>query len=92
MHVLATHFLSASMHLASRLPAKPPINLEGPTKLAIHWGWLKITEANLVMFLLVVVVFLVGIFVPYRGNKKALAAAMAQQGTPSAKQSEAGAA
>ena len=81
MHVLATHLVDASMHVAARFPATPPINLESPTKLWIHIGWFKVTAANTVMFALVLLVFLFGILVPYRGNKKALAAAKAETGS-----------
>lgn len=78
MHVLATHLLGASMHVAGRSPATPPINLEGPTQIGIHIGWFMLTAANLVMICLLVLVFLFGIFVPYRGNKKIMARAKAE--------------
>jgi uncharacterized membrane protein len=75
MHVLATHLFDASMHVASRVPATPPINLEGPTKVGLHIGWFMLTAANLTMILLLIAVFLFGIFVPFRGNKKVMAKA-----------------
>jgi hypothetical protein len=66
------------MHVANAVPATPPINLEGPTHVWISFGWFKVTAANTVMFALVLLVFLFGIFVPFRGNKKVIAAAKAQ--------------
>jgi hypothetical protein len=78
MHVLATHLLNVSMHVAAARPATPPINLENPTHIWISIGWFKVTAANTVMFALVLLVFLFGIFVPYRGNKKVMAAAKAE--------------
>jgi hypothetical protein len=78
MHVLATHLLNVSMHVAAARPATPPINLESPTHIWISIGWFKVTAANTVMFALVLLVFLFGIFVPYRGNKKIIAAAKAE--------------
>jgi heme/copper-type cytochrome/quinol oxidase subunit 2 len=91
MHVLATHLLDASMHVAGAVPATPPINLESPTKIAIEWGWFKVTAANLVMFALVVLVFLFGILVPYRGNKKIIAAAKGEASKPAVTGTDSGA-
>jgi len=78
MHVLATHLFDVSMHVAAARPATPPINLENPTHIWISIGWFKVTAANTVMFALVLLVFLFGIFVPFRGNKKVIAAAKAE--------------
>jgi hypothetical protein len=96
MHVLAAHLSGASMHVAERSPATPPINLEGPTQVGIHIGWFMLTTANLVMICLIILVFLFGIFVPYRGNKKIMARAKAEAAgestTTSSPDSQAGAA
>jgi hypothetical protein len=84
MHVLATHLFDVSMHVAAARPATPPINLENPTHIWISFGWFKVTAANTVMFALVLLIFLFGIFVPYRGNKKIIAAAKAEAAGTSA--------
>ena len=75
MHVLATHLFDVSMHVAAARPATPPINLESPTHIWISIGWFKVTAANTVMYGLVLLVFLLGIFIPFRGNKKVMAKA-----------------
>jgi len=41
----------------------PIIDLNTPTELLFQWGWLLVTKANAVVFLLLVVVFLVGALV-----------------------------
>jgi hypothetical protein len=41
----------------------PIIDLNTPTDLAFQWGWLLATVANAIVFLLLVAVFVLGIFV-----------------------------
>lgn len=41
----------------------PIIDLNTPTDLAFQWGWLLATVANAIVFLLVVGVFVLGMFV-----------------------------
>jgi hypothetical protein len=41
----------------------PIIDLNAPTDLAFRWGWLLATVANAIVFLLVVGVFVLGMFV-----------------------------
>jgi hypothetical protein len=41
----------------------PVIDLNVPTDLAFQWGWLLATLANAMVFLLVVAVFVLGMFV-----------------------------
>jgi hypothetical protein len=41
----------------------PIIDLNTPTDLAFQWGWLLATVANAIVFLLVVAVFVLGMFV-----------------------------
>ena len=41
----------------------PIIDLNAPTDLAFQWGWLLATVANAIVFLLVVAVFVLGMFV-----------------------------
>jgi hypothetical protein len=47
------------------------IDLNTPTQLFLEWGWLLVTRANGVMFLLLLVVFVLGITVKVpEGRKK----------------------
>jgi len=50
----------------------PIVDLNGPTKLAFHLGWLLSTLANFLVIVLVVLVFLVGVTVRVPGVKRAL--------------------
>jgi hypothetical protein len=45
------------------------IDLDTPTKLAFEWGWLLATQANFLVFLLIPLVFVVGITVRLPGAK-----------------------
>jgi hypothetical protein len=56
MHPLGTEFA----HLTGSL-----INLNGPGRY-IHWGFIQMSLANLVVIALMVVVFLAAILIPYR--------------------------
>ncbi len=47
----------------------PVIDLNTPTQLFFEWGWLLVTRANALVFLLLVVVFLVGAFVSLPGER-----------------------
>lgn len=59
------------------------VDLNGPTGLLLQWGWLLFTHANGLMYLLIVVVFVLGVFVRLPGNRrKAPRRDDAQGGTP----------
>jgi hypothetical protein len=45
------------------------IDLDTPTRLAFEWGWLLVTRGNLVVFVLLVVVFVLGVTVRLPGAK-----------------------
>ena len=51
----------------------PLINLDNPTHLAIQLGWYLLTWANLVIYILLLAVFIVGITVRLPGSKRELA-------------------
>ena len=55
----------------------PPIDLLGPTYLAIHWGWLLVTLGNFTVYVLLAVVFVIGATVRLPGARKDLARAKA---------------
>ena len=50
----------------------PVIDLTNPTQLLFQWGWLLVTRANAVMFLLVVLVLVLGaaVSLPERGGRR----------------------
>lgn len=48
----------------------PFFDLAGPTGLVYQWGWLLLTRANGVVYLLLFLVFLLGIFVPLPRSKE----------------------
>ena len=56
----------------------PLINLLSPTHVAIHWGWLLVPLANLIVYLLILGVFVVGATVRLPGARKDLARARAE--------------
>ena len=41
----------------------PFVTLNTPTELLLQWGWFLVTRANALMYILIVVVFLLGMFV-----------------------------
>lgn len=55
--------------LAKSWPGKggcvvPFIDLDNPTRLVFEWGWLLATRANFAVFVLLAVVFVLGMIVP----------------------------
>jgi hypothetical protein len=50
----------------------PLVNLDTPTQVALHWGWLLVTRANAVVAVLVVVVFVLGATVRVPGAQRHL--------------------
>lgn len=42
----------------------PFIDLDNPTRLVFEWGWLLATRANFAVFVLLAVVFVLGMIVP----------------------------
>ena len=48
----------------------PVFDLASPTLLIFEWGWFLMTRANFVMYLMLLVVFVVGITVPLPRGKK----------------------
>ncbi len=55
------------------LAFSPLIHLLSPTKLAFEFGWFLMTLANFVVCLLLIAVFLVGIFVRLPGTRRTIA-------------------
>lgn len=49
--------------------AVPIFDLANPTKLMFEWGWFLMTRANFVVYLLLLIVFIVGITVPLPRGK-----------------------
>lgn len=47
----------------------PIFDLANPTKLVFEWGWFLMTRANFVVYLLLAIVFIVGIAVPLPRGK-----------------------
>jgi hypothetical protein len=56
------------------------IDLDTPTKLAFEWGWLLATRANLLVFLLIPLVFVLGVTVRLPGAKADIEQAAARLG------------
>lgn len=56
----------------------PIIDLNTPTQLMFEWGWMLVTRANFVVYVLVIAVFLLGAFVRLPRAKRDLAAAERQ--------------
>lgn len=50
--------------------AFPLVNLNTATHLAIHWGWFSVTLGNLVAYVAVVAVLVLGMFVRTRGGRR----------------------
>lgn len=48
----------------------PVFDLANPTQLMVEWGWFLMTRANFVVYLLLLVVFVIGITVPLPRGKK----------------------
>ena len=57
----------------------PIVDLNTPTTLVLEWGWLLVTKATFVVFVLLVVVFVVGATVREPGMRRALARARAER-------------
>lgn len=55
----------------------PLLDLAGPTGLMLEWGWLLVTRANGIVYLLLVVVFALGALVPLPRARRDLARARA---------------
>lgn len=58
----------------------PVIDLDTPTQLVLDWGWLLVTRANGVVYLLLVVVFLLGATVRLPGARRELDHVAAERG------------
>lgn len=52
----------------------PIVDLNTPTQLLLHWGWLLVTRANGIVYVLLVVVFLIGALVTLPGGRTELPA------------------
>ena len=50
----------------------PSIDLNTPTHLVLHWGWLLMTSATFVVLVLLVVVFVLGVTVREPGVRRDL--------------------
>ncbi|MFL6112841.1 MAG: hypothetical protein ACJ786_16030 [Catenulispora sp.] len=46
----------------------PPVNLNGRGHY-LHWGFIQVSVANVVMIAVIVVVFVLALFVPFPGSK-----------------------
>lgn len=57
----------------------PVIDLATPTRVAFEWGWLLVTNATFVVFVLLAVVFVIGITVREPGVRRRLAQARAER-------------
>jgi hypothetical protein len=53
----------------------PIVDLANPTKLAFEWGWLLMTRANFIVYVLAILVFVLGATVRLPGVRKDIAAA-----------------
>jgi len=58
----------------------PLIQLATPTGLAFRWGWLLVTRANFVVYLLVITVFIAGATIRLPGVRKDIEAVARSQG------------
>ncbi len=47
----------------------PIFDLANPTQLIFEWGWLLMTRANFIVYLLIAAVFVLGITVPLPRSK-----------------------
>ena len=57
----------------------PIVDLNTPTTLVFEWGWLLVTKANVVVFVLLAVVFVIGITVREPGMRRQLEKARAER-------------
>jgi hypothetical protein len=48
----------------------PLVDLASPTKLALEWGWLLVTRANFAVYVLLLVVFVLGITLRLPGARR----------------------
>lgn len=55
----------------------PLVDLAGPTGLLLEWGWLLVTRANGIVYILLLVVFVLGALVPLPRARRDLARARA---------------
>ncbi len=46
------------------------VNLASPTKLVFEWGWLLVTRANFTVYLLLLVVFVLGVTLRVPGARR----------------------
>jgi hypothetical protein len=53
----------------------PIFDLNSPTGLALQWGWLLVTRTNAIVYILLVVVFVLGITVRLPGGRRESATA-----------------
>jgi len=66
----------------------PIVDLDGPTKLAVEWGWLLATRANFLVYLLIVIVFVLGASVRVPGVRRVLSQAEARAGADAGRPGE----
>lgn len=57
----------------------PVVDLASPTQLLFEWGWLLVTRANGLVYLLIIVVFVLGMTVRLPGARRDLSAVQAQR-------------
>ncbi len=51
----------------------PVFDLSSPTEIAIRWGWLLITRANFIAYVLVIAVFVAGVVLRAPGVSREIA-------------------
>lgn len=51
-----------------RLAAAPPVDLNGRGHY-LHWGFVQVSAANVVVIAVIVVLFVLALFVPFPGSK-----------------------
>ena len=59
----------------------PIFDLNSPTELLVHWGWVLVTRANGFVFVLLVVAFLLGALVSLPGERSGPASPRAAGGS-----------
>lgn len=57
----------------------PLVDLASPTQLLLEWGWLLVTRANGLVYLMIIVVFVLGMTVRLPGARRDLSAVQAER-------------